>query len=290
MALILDGKKIAAGILQQAKDDILQLPFQPVLIDVVVGGDPVTMDYVNRKKRRAEDVGIAFQEVWMSMTSTQEEVQAKILELNNTPNLCGLIIQLPLPAGLDQQKILDCVDPEVDVDVLTTSNVALFKAGQPLFMPATPEAVMRVLAAAGPQYQGANLSGKRVVIIGEGKLVGEPVMEIMRHLGADVQSVNHLTPKEEVQRLCSQAEVIISAAGQQNLVTKEMVAPYTVVIDAGTSDAGGSVRGDVDFDAVKDIVAAISPVPGGVGPVTVAMLMHNVCLVAKSKGSLKEAV
>lgn len=275
--MIIDGRKISSGILQQLKVEVTALAFRPKLIDVFVGDDPVIESYVKIKAKRAAEIGVDFETVRLPANISQQELENKVAELNKTQNLCGLIVQLPLPQGLDKQPVIDEIIPRFDVDMITSANLGAFFAGQDLIVPATANAILTMIKSVD-----ANLVGKHVLVIGAGYLVGRPVSILLMHEGATVTVANISTP--DLKNLCLQADVIVSGAGVPGLVTADMVSDKTIVIDAGTAESyNGVIKGDVDFDQVEPKARAVSPVPGGVGPVTVAMLLYNVVQVAKAQ-------
>ncbi len=274
--MIIDGKKISQEVLTQIKNEVGLLKFKPKLIDVLIGADPVTESYVRIKAKRAAEVGIDFEIVRLEAGIEQAEVEIKISELNETEDLSGLIVQLPLPAHLDKQSILDCIDPNLDVDVITSINLGRLFTGKEVFAPATAGAIFRIL-----DYQKIDLKGKNLLIIGAGDLVGKPSAFMAIQRGATVTIANRAT--KNLSELTLMADVIISGAGQPGLITSEMVRASTVVIDAGTAESAGEIAGDADFINLKSKVAGITPVPGGVGPVTVAMLLSNVLESAKNR-------
>lgn len=277
--MTIDGKKISQNLLAEVKEQIGQLKFKPKLIDVSVGADAVTESYVRIKEKRAMEVGIDFEEIMLPENSTQEQVEAKIEELNKTENLCGLIVQLPLPKHLNKQAILDKIDPSLDVDIITSTNLGRLFTGNIPFMPATAGAIIKILEA-----ENISLEGKKVLVIGAGDLVGKPVTFLLLQRLATVTIANRLT--KNLKELCLAAEIIVSGAGSPKLITSDMVRPETIIIDAGTAESEGSISGDADFDNLKDIVAKITPVPGGVGPMTVAVLLNNVLISAQSRGNI----
>ncbi len=272
--MIIDGRKISAEILEQLQKEVASLSFRPKLIDVLVGEDPVTESYVRIKAKRAADIGVDFETVRVPADISQEELENRIRELNLTPHLCGMIIQLPLPEHLDKQAVLDCINPSVDVDVITSECSDNFYEGHPSLVPPTAGAIMKIL-----ETLKLDLKGKKVLVIGAGDLVGKPVTLMLEQAGADVSVADKFTTN--IEDLAQASEIVISGTGVPNLVTVKMVNSESIVIDAGTAESAGGISGDADFNAIKDIVKAVSPVPGGVGPVTVAMLLNNVVLVAK---------
>jgi len=264
----IDGKKIANEIMAELKEKVSALPFIPKLIDVAVGDDPVTESYVKIKAKRASEIGIQYQTKKFDGNISQEKIESEVALLNQTKNLCGLIIQLPLPKHLDQQKILDTIDPRFDVDVITSLGLGKFFTGKYMFAPATASAIMKIL-----DYHKVELEGKKVLLVGAGYLVGRPVALLLLQRKATLIIANAST--RNLAELGKQADIVISGAGVPNLISSEIVREGAVVIDAGTAESNGGIGGDVDFESVSKKAALVSPVPGGVGPVTVAMLLQN---------------
>jgi methylenetetrahydrofolate dehydrogenase (NADP+)/methenyltetrahydrofolate cyclohydrolase len=271
----LEGKKIAAEILEEVKSEVAKLPFMPVFCDVLVGEDPASAQYVKMKARAAEKIGIKFREAnYLSSIST-EDLIFEIKEIGQEQNMCGLIVQLPLPASVDKQAILDAIDSKIDVDCTGKINTELFYQGKAFVEFPTAAAVMKLLDSSGQ-----DLKNKNIAVLGFGQLVGRPVSFLLEQRGCRVNVIRSKT--ENADELIKNADVVISAVGKPKLITGHKIKAGAIVIDAGTSEGDkGGVFGDVDFESVKDIAGFISPVPGGVGPVTVAMLLLNVLKVAK---------
>lgn len=273
--MIIDGKKISQEVLEKVKAKVSALPFTPKLIDVLVGEDPVTESYVRIKGKRAADVGIAFEVIRFAEDISQEQLELEVGKLNDVENICGVIVQLPLPLHLDKQKVLDRIRPEIDVDVIGSINSKRFYEGNAKLVPPTAGAVMMMLGSLNLE-----LSGKKVLVVGAGDLVGRPVAYMLKQKNAEVIVVDKET--KDIIGPALNAEIIISGTGVANLITSEMVNSDSIIIDAGTAESAGGIAGDADFENIKDKVKAISPVPGGLGPVTVAMLLKNVVEVAKA--------
>lgn len=273
--MILDGKKIATEILEDVKAEVAKLSFQPVFCDVLVGNDPSSLQYVKMKAQRAESLGFKFLKAEFPADISTQALISEIKKINHEPNICGLIVQLPLPATLDKQLILDAIDSKIDVDCTGKINTDLFYQGKAYMEFPTAAAVMEVLSRADISYES-----KKFLVIGYGQLVGKPVEFLLKQKGAYVDVARSKT--ENILELMKAADVIVSAVGKAKLVTGEKIKPGSIIVDAGTSESDGGIVGDVDFESVKDIASYISPVPGGVGPVTVAMLLSNVLKVAKS--------
>lgn len=272
---IIDGKKISKAILDGVKKEVESLSFTPIFCDVLVGEDPVSKQYVNLKARMAERVGMSFYDASYETDISTEKLVAEIQELNNLKNMCGIIVQLPLPAHIDTKVVLNSISPKLDVDCLGEQSNQSFKAGQSVLIPPTAAACLELLHSTQ-----INLKEKNIVVLGNGELVGKPMVALLRQkdfdpIVLDIQSID----KEAILK---KADVIISGIGQGSFIKGEMIQENAIIIDAGTSESSSGIVGDVDFESVKDVAGYASPVPGGVGPVTVAMLFRNVLEVAKS--------
>ncbi len=266
--MIADGKKISSEILSDLRKDVAGFSFRPKLIDIYAGENSVVESYVKIKGKRAEELGMEFEAIHFSESAGQEEIKGKIRSLNLQKEICGIIVQLPLPAHLDKQDILDAIDPKLDIDAIGSHNRDLFFKGKGYFIPPTAGAIMAIL-----DYYKIEIGGKKVLVIGEGELVGKPAAILLRSKGAKVSSANLQT--QNLKELCLDSDIIIAGAGSPKIVRAGMVKRGAVVIDAGTSESGGAIYGDVDFENVAPKCALISPVPGGVGPITVAILLKN---------------
>lgn len=280
--MLIDGKAIAQTIYTDIAARVSTLPFTPVFCDVLIGDDPASIQYVHMKAKRAEQLGFKFLRSDFTNSVSEADVLTRISEIGHMPEVAGLIVQLPTPAGFNQSALVNAISPDIDVDCLTAINSSLFYAGHLSFVPPTPAAVLAVLdSLALPPERLA-----RCVVVGQGDLVGRPVSFLLRARGMRVDTVTRET--EYPERIARQADVLITAAGQPGLVTAEWVKPGAVVIDAGTAESGGSVVGDVDRASVNDIPAYFSPTPGGVGPVTIAKLFWNVLRVAERKAGISK--
>lgn len=272
---IVDGRKIAEQILHGLKPEVAQMAFQPLFCDVLIGDDPVSKSYVNIKARSARQIGIEFQLVGLPASATTETVILMLKEIQNNSRLAGLIIQLPLPSGLDKSAIVNAVNPEVDVDCLSAANSKLFYSGQSKFLPPTAAAIMNVLDSLN-----LNLKQLDILVVGQGELVGRPVTFLLRKRGFTVRVAD--TSTRDLKELTRNADVIISGTGQAKLITGDMIKRGAAIIDCGTTESSGGIVGDVDLESVLPVAGFVSPVPGGVGPVTVARLLYNVVAVAKT--------
>lgn len=274
--MIINGRKIAKQILEDIKERVQALPFPPVFCDVVVGDDPVSLQYVRMKERTAESVGIKFRPANLLETITTEELIEEIENLNKVPHMCGVIVQLPLPPHIDKQAVLDVIDASIDVDCLGKNTSDLFYTGKSILGFPTALACMKVLDSTG-----VTLEDKNIVVLGHGMLVGKPVAHLLESRGLNVNVVTKNT--DNSLDILKSADVIISGIGKGKFITGDKIKEGVIIIDAGTSEEDGGVVGDVDLDSVLSIASFVSPTPGGVGPVTVAMLLSNVLYVAERK-------
>ncbi len=268
---ILDGKKIADDIAGKLIDQVERLKssgITPKLAIVMIEPDARSEVYVRMKAHRAHQLGIVIEKILLREDSQANYAGAitKIAARNDTH---GIILQLPIPDALDAQALIDCIPPQKDIDGLSVNNQTLFASGQPAFWPATPLGVIRLLA----KYQ-IEIEDKIVTVIGRSKLVGYPLACLLSQHGARVQ-VGH-SQTDDLAKLTLGSDIVISATGVAGLVTGAMISPGTVVVDIGTSKRAGKIVGDVDFDSVAPKASYITPVPGGIGPMTVIMLMQNV--------------
>lgn len=271
---VIDGKKIAEEILEEIKLEVEKLTFKPIFCDILVGTDPSSVQYVKMKAKTAERVGMQFLNANFPESITTEELVEEIKKLNQTKDLCGLIVQLPLPAHIDRQQVLDAIDPRIDVDCTGQVNTDLFYKGRGVLRYPTALAVLEILDSLAMEFER-----KKFLMVGYGMLVGKPVNYLLEKRRLMVDVARSKTP--DIFDLMKKADVVISAVGKPNIVTGEKIKAGAIVIDAGTSEFEGGVIGDVDFESVKNIASVVSPVPGGVGPVTVAKLLSNVLKVAK---------
>lgn len=274
--MIIDGKLIAKQLKERIKKEVSRLPFQPVFCDILVGEDSVSASYVNMKAKACEEVGMKFLRAEFPSTISQSDFEVEIDKINNAENLCGLIIQLPLPSTLNKTLSCNKIKADIDVDCLNAENIKKLYLGDLKFVPPTPGAVLEVLNSLN-----LNLNDKHIVVVGQGELVGKPVTFLLKQKGFHVSVADKST--QNITELTKSADVLITATGKAKLIKLDWVKQGVVVIDAGAAEDGGSIVGDVDFEAVKDVADFITPVPGGLGPVTVVKLLENVLEVAKAK-------
>ena len=281
-AKLILGKEVSEeiyGELRQRIDALKARGVTPGLAVVLVGEDPASQVYVRKKGEMCESLGMKSVTVRMPAETTQGELMAKVDELNNDPTIHGFLVQLPLPSHLDEEQVINAISPSKDVDCFHPTNVGRVLIGNPDFLPATPAGVQQMIIRSGIET-----SGKHVVVVGRSNIVGKPMaaMMLQRGLGADsTVTVVHSRTKD-LPSITRQADILIVAIGKPRFVTPDMVKDGAVVIDVGTNriedpthPKGSRLVGDVDFEAVKDKVSAITPVPGGVGPMTICMLMAN---------------
>jgi methylenetetrahydrofolate dehydrogenase (NADP+)/methenyltetrahydrofolate cyclohydrolase len=271
---IIDGRKIKEEILNKLKSEVETLPFPPIFCDILVGEDPVSSSYVRIKGKAAESVGIKFKTINFPSNTTTEQVIEEIENLNRVPHMCGIIVQLPLPSHINTLAVLNYINPDLDVDCLGEYNNINFYNNKGSLGYPTALACLKLLESIS-----LNLKDKKIVVIGQGKLVGKPVAHLLVNRGFSVEVINSKT--ENTASLIKEADVLISATGRGKFITGEMVKTGVVIIDAGTSEENGSVVGDVDIESIEDKASFITPTPGGVGPVTVAILLENVINKAK---------
>ena len=283
------GKDVSEEIyaeLRQRIDALKSRGIVPGLAVVLVGDDPASQVYVRKKGEMCESLGMHSVTVRMPAETTQEQLMAKIAELNADPSIHGFLVQLPLPGHLYEKQVINAISPSKDVDCFHPENVGRMLIGEPVFLPATPAGVQQMLVRSG-----IDTKGKHVVVVGRSNIVGKPMAAMMVQKGAGADSTVTVVHSrtENLPEITRQADILVVAIGKPRFVTADMVKEGAVVIDVGTNrvddptrPSGSRLVGDVDFDAVKDKTSAISPVPGGVGPMTICMLMANAVRAAEA--------
>jgi methylenetetrahydrofolate dehydrogenase (NADP+)/methenyltetrahydrofolate cyclohydrolase len=266
--MILDGKKTADKRLEILKEEIEDSGLYPRLATVIVGEDPASQMYVRMKHRACEQVGIGSVGLTLVEDATTEQVLKAVAQLNADVDINGILIQLPLPKQVDTERVIASVNPDKDVDGFHPFNLGLLFSGRPRFAPCTPKGIMTLLS----EYK-IEIAGTRAVVIGRSIDVGRPMSALLMNADATV-TVCHSKTKNLTEEI-RKADILVSAVGKAHFITGEMVRPGAVVIDVGINQLNGKLVGDVDFETVKDIASAITPVPGGVGPMTIATLMEN---------------
>lgn len=282
MAKIIDGKVISASVKERVETEVSALKEKGITVGlavIIVGEDPASKVYVSNKKKACENLGIISEEYALPESTTNEELLALIEELNNKPSINGILCQLPLPRHLDEKLIINSIDPEKDVDAFHPFNVGKIMIGDFYFLPCTPAGVMEML-----KYENIEVEGKNCVVIGRSNIVGKPMNMLLLHQNGTV-TVCHSKTKN-LKEICKNADILVAAVGRPKFVTEDMVKEGAVVIDVGINRVDGKLCGDVDFENVKNKVSAITPVPGGVGPMTIAMLMQNTLTAAKKQNNL----
>ncbi|MGI9528377.1 MAG: bifunctional 5,10-methylenetetrahydrofolate dehydrogenase/5,10-methenyltetrahydrofolate cyclohydrolase [Acidimicrobiia bacterium] len=279
-AQILSGKDVAAVVRQQVSEDVAELSEAgtPVgLATVLVGEDPASHVYVSYKHKDAQAVGITSMDIKLPGDATQSDVFDAVDELNERPDVSGMIVQLPLPDGLDGEAAVERVSPNKDADGLHPFNLGRMVLGRPGPLPATPSGVMTIL-----DHYGIETSGKTAVVVGRSFLVGKPMGLLLGAKGVDATVVLAHSRTPDLAVVCRQADILVTAVGRPGMFTADFVKPGAVVIDVGTNRTDAGLVGDVAFAEVADVASAISPVPGGVGPMTRASLLTNTVMLARA--------
>ncbi len=273
MAELIDGKSIAAKVREEVAAEALRFAEEygrkPGLHVILVGDDPASAVYVRNKEKAAEAANIAGAVHRMPQTSSEAEVLAQVRDLNQNPAVDGILVQFPVPEQVSQQRILETIDPAKDVDGLHAVSVGSLWSGLPGLVSCTPAGCVRLLREAGVE-----ISGKRAIIIGRSNLVGKPIAALLLNEHATV-TLAHSRTKDLAER-CREADIVIAAVGRPKMVKKDWIKPGAAVIDVGINrDEDGKLCGDVDFEEVEPVAGFLTPVPGGVGPMTIAMLLKN---------------
>ena len=283
VAKILDGKQIAKEYRQRLKNQVNDLKehgFTPKLSVILVGNDGASQSYVKSKKKAAEKIGMISEIIHLDESTSEEVVLSELNRLNNDDTVSGILVQVPLPKQVSEQKVLEAINPEKDVDGFQPINIGKLYIDEQTFVPCTPLGIMEIL-----KHADINLEGKNAVVIGRSHIVGQPVSKLLLQANATVTILYSRT--KNMNAHLKQADVIVSAVGQPGLVTKENVKKGAVIIDVGnTPDENGKLKGDVAYDEVKEIASAITPVPGGVGPLTITMVLNNTLLAEKLRRGL----
>ena len=274
--IIMDGKALAAKVKREVRAEAEGLPRRPGLAVIIVGDDPASRVYVNSKRKDCEDCGFLSEEYALPAGTKQEELIALIEKLNGREEIDGILCQLPLPKGLDEEAVLMAISPSKDVDGFHPMNMGALLVGKEGFLPCTPYGIMEMLH----EYD-IDPKGKRCVVIGRSNIVGKPMALLLLQEHGTVTICHSRT--QDLAAVCREADILVAAVGKVDMVTADMVKPGAVVVDVAMNrNAAGKLCGDVDSPAVKEIASAITPVPGGVGPMTRAMLMKNTLIAAKT--------
>ena len=283
MAKIIDGKAVSAAVKQQVAEETKILKDKgvtPGLAVIIVGDDPASRVYVNNKKKACELVGFLSREYALPKETTQAELLSLVKELNNDKKINGILCQLPLPKHLDEKAVIEAIDPNKDVDAFHASNVGKIMIGDYDFLPCTPAGVMELIHS-----ENIDVKGKECVVIGRSNIVGKPMAMLLLHEHGTVTVCHSRTTN--LKEVCLRADILVAAVGIPKFVKSDMVKEGAVVIDVGMDrDENGKLCGDVDFADVQEKCSYITPVPGGVGPMTIAMLMKNTLKAAKLQNGI----
>ena len=278
----MDGNKLRDEIVGKIRARIEALGNPAVcLATVLVGSDEPSRIYVRNKHLKAEEAGMVSRHVELPGEASQDEVEAAVREPAADPDIHGILVQLPLPAGLDAERVLDLVPPEKDVDGLTERSMGRLVRGRVGHVPCTPLGVMRLL-----ERYGIETSGRRAVVIGRSTLVGLPQVLLLGRKGCDATATLAHSRTADLAGICRQADIVVAAAGMARLVTADFVKPGAAVVDVGISRTEDGIVGDIDFDAVQEVAGAVTPMPGGTGPMTIGCLMQNTLAAARMLGTL----
>ena len=282
MSNIIDGKVVSAAVKQSVADEVKELKARGIAVGlavILVGEDPASKIYVANKEKACEALGILSKKFVLPADTTQEKLLELINELNNDKSVNGILCQLPLPKGLDEKAVINAIAPEKDVDAFHPVNVGKIMIGEYDFVPCTPAGVMEMLA-----FYNIDVAGKNCVVIGRSNIVGKPMGMLLLHKNGTVTICHSRT--KNLSEVTRGADILVAAVGRANFVTADMVKDGAVVIDVGMNRSEGKLCGDVDFEAVSKKASYITPVPGGVGPMTIAMLMKNTLTAAKRQNNI----
>ena len=283
MAEIIDGKKISAQIRGSIKEEtarfIAETGVTPGLAVILVGSDPASQIYVRNKKKACEEVGFKSFEYLMPESTTEEELKELVNKLNHTSEVHGILCQLPLPKHISEKAVIESISPMKDVDAFHPANVGRIMTGDYNFLPCTPAGIMELIKSTGVE-----IVGKKCVVVGRSNIVGKPMAMLLLHANGTVTMCHSKTA--DLKKECLEADILVVATGKAKMIKADMVKTGAVVIDVGMDrDENGKLCGDVDFDEVSKVAGYITPVPGGVGPMTIAMLMRNTYTAAKIAAS-----
>jgi methylenetetrahydrofolate dehydrogenase (NADP+)/methenyltetrahydrofolate cyclohydrolase len=288
-ATILDGKALAAAIEAELTADVADFiqnnAHEPTLAAVLVGDDPGSSIYVKNKRAACERVGIESRLHKLPVSTTEEELLNLVADLNNDDDVHGILVQLPLPSQIREQKVLDAVHPLKDVDCFHPDNVGRLVQGRPRYLPCTPHGCLQIL-----KRSGISVAGRHAVVVGRSEIVGKPIATMLAqkesHLGPDACNATVTlchSRTRDLAAICRQADILIAAIGKPKFITGDMIKPGATVLDVGINRTDAGVVGDVDFAAAQQIASAITPVPRGVGPMTIVMLLHNTLTAARAQ-------
>lgn len=266
---VLDGKKVSLHLREEITKEINKLNIRPKMVDIQIGENPASDIYIAGKEKAANQVGMDFECIRYSADTDEDEIIKKIKELNNDKSVNGIFIQSPVPNNFDEIKLMNTVIPEKDVDGLTYLNAGMLLNNKESMISCTPNGIMQIL-----KFYKIDVESKNVVIVGRSNLVGKPLMNLFINANATVTLCHSKT--KNLDKITKKADILVASVGKKHFITQDMVKRNSIIIDVGINRVDGKVYGDVDYDGVKDKVKAITPVPGGVGPMTITMLLYNV--------------
>lgn len=282
--MIIDGKAVSKAVRERVAKETEELKAKgvtPGLAVIIVGEDPASQVYVRNKEKACEEVGFYSEKFALPENTTQQELNSLVMELNERKDINGILCQLPLPSHLNDKEVINLINPIKDVDAFHPVNVGAIMIGDYNFLPCTPAGVMELIHSTG-----VDVAGKKAVVIGRSNIVGKPMAMLLLHENATVEITHSKT--QNLSEITSGADILVAAIGKAKFVGADMVKDGAVVIDVGMNrDENGKLCGDVDFDAVKDKCSYITPVPGGVGPMTISMLMQNTLTAAKIQNGVE---
>jgi methylenetetrahydrofolate dehydrogenase (NADP+)/methenyltetrahydrofolate cyclohydrolase len=282
-ATVIDGKAVSAAVRERVRLEVAARveagARPPALATVLVGEDPASEVYIRNKRRACEEAGIRSIHHGLAAETPQQELLELVASLGEDAEVDGILVQLPLPGQLDPDAVVAAIDPAKDVDGLTPTNAGLLASGAPGLVPCTPAGVIELL-----DHAGAELSGAEAVVVGRSKLVGRPLASLL--LGRDATVTTCHSRTRDLAAVCSRADVLVAAVGRPRLIGADAVKPGAIVIDVGMNRSDEGLVGDVDFEAAAEVAGAITPVPGGVGPMTIAMLMVNTLAAARGRAAV----
>jgi len=279
-AKVIDGKAVAAKVRERVRSEVAEYAdangSAPGLATVLVGDDPASQIYVRNKHKACEEAGMRSLDHQLPATTGEDELLELVQRLNDDDEVDGILVQLPVPEQIDPDAVLATLDPAKDVDGLTPTNAGLLASGAPGLVPCTPAGVMELL-----RHEGVELEGAEAVVVGRSNLVGRPVASLLLGANATVTTCHSRT--RDLAALCARADVLVAAVGSARLLGADAVKPGATVIDVGMNRTDDGLAGDVDFEAAREVAGAITPVPGGVGPMTIAMLLVNTLAAARAR-------
>lgn len=275
MTTILDGKTLSQKILAEVSEKVAKLDKKPHLVVLLVGEDAASQLYVNMKEKTAQKIGLKSTVLRYPENTEEEVILDKIAELNNDKDVTAILVQVPLPKQISEQKVIQAVAPHKDVDGFTTENIGKISIGlEPYAYPCTPLGIIKLL-----EEYNVDIAGKHAVVVGRSNILGKPVAQMLLNKNATVTICHSYT--KNLSEITKTADILVAAVGKPKMIKKEMIKPNCIVIDAGTSKVDGKTVGDVDFENVSELTSYITPVPGGVGPMTIACLMENTYFLIK---------